>query len=405
MLSRGSSLIAATVVIASLSACFWLGDIFFNEREISFAAALGDLDGDGDLDALLANGAHETIHPDTLWINQSGAQSGTAGKFVDSGLRLAAYDSRSVSLGDLDADSDLDALVGTSGGLQVYLNRGGVQGGTPGVLQFHNRYWPDDVVGQWYASLGDLDGDGDLDAYIGTCCGAIADSDAGPRWMPAADLVWLNDGAGNFSDSGQRLGTQGTMQAALGDLDGDGDLDVYAANDFAVMDTQDTIQRNQPDQVWLNNGAAGFSDSGQRLGQWASRAVALGDLDADGDLDAFVGGQEFALVWLNDSAGHVHPQRPEAGRSGSQCRFPGRPGRRWRPGCRGLLRDQAQVWLNDGQGTFLLSGQQVALPRDYAPALGDLDGDGDLDLFAGYLEKRYSVWWNDGFGRLGRSWR
>lgn len=402
---RGHSLIYVIAMLASATACYRLEELSFGGPEISHAAALGDLDGDGDLDALLANGANEGMHPDTLWINQSGAQGNTAGKFIDSGLRLFAQDSRSVALGDLDADGDLDALVGTSGGLLVYLNPGGLQGGAPGNLQYRSGYWPDDVAGLWHVSLGDLDGDGDLDAYVAICCGGIAYGDAEPWWMPASDLVWLNDGAGNFSDSGQRLGAQGTMGAALGDLDGDGDLDVYAANDSSVMDAQGNDQKNQPDQVWLNDGAGAFTDSGQRLGEWASRAVALGDLDADGDLDAFVGGREFALVWLNDGAGRFSDSGQRLGDLEARAIFLGDLDADGDLDALLSSQEQAQVWLNDGRAAFLLSGQQVSLTRGYAPALGDLDGDGDLDLFAGYLEQRYSVWWNDGFGRLGKSWR
>jgi len=405
IMKRWRSRIFTVVLIASALACYGLADISFAQHKISNAAALGDLDGDGDPDALLANGANEYMHPDTLWINQSGAQGGAAGKFIDSGLRLAAQDSHSVTLGDLDADGDLDALIGATGSLLVYLNSGGAQGGTPGRLQYHSQGGTEDVAGLWYASLGDLDGDGDLDAYIAICCGGVAYGDADPWWMPAADLVWLNDGSGNFEDSGQRLGAQGTMAAALGDLDGDGDLDAYAANDFATIDAQGNDRQNQPDQVWLNDGAAGFSDSGQRLGEWASRAVALGDLDADGDLDAFVGGREFAVVWLNDGTGRFTHIGQQLGELEARAVFLGDLDRDGDLDGLVTSRDQTQVWLNDGLGSFLLSGQKVVLPRDYAPALGDLDGDGDLDLFAGYLEENYSVWWNDGFGRLGKSWR
>jgi hypothetical protein len=78
--------------------------------------------------------------------------------------------------------------------------------------------------------LGDLDGDGDLDAFV-----ANAASSAG-----APNTVWLNDGRGTFSDSGLRLGNEVSYGLDLGDLDGDGDLDAFAANN------------SPPNAVWLN---------------------------------------------------------------------------------------------------------------------------------------------------------
>jgi hypothetical protein len=108
-----------------------------------------------------------------------------------------------------------------------------------------------------------------------------------------ANRVWVNDGSGSFSDSGEALGSSDSRAVALGDVDGDGDLDAFVAN-----------YGGQANRVWVNDGNGGFSDSGQALGYSDSRAVALGDVDGDGDLDAFVANANQAnRVWVNDGSG------------------------------------------------------------------------------------------------------
>jgi FG-GAP-like repeat len=91
-----------------------------------------------------------------------------------------------------------------------------------------------------------------------------------------------------FTNSGQALGSSDTTAVALGDLDGDNDLDALVMN-----------YQNEPDRVWLNDGNGSFTDSGQVIEFSCSSSIALGDLDGDNDLDTFVGKSSANEVWLN----------------------------------------------------------------------------------------------------------
>jgi hypothetical protein len=393
------------LILLVASGCAMVGLPISNNSIESNAAALGDLDGDGDLDSFLANGSDEAAFTDTIWINQGGAQAGQAGKFAVSRQQLGGQDSYSLGVGDLDRDGDLDAVAGNAGGFIVYLNLGNRQGGRPGQFIVQNRYDESEgAKGIFNVVLGDLNGDGALDVYEANCCGAIS-SVHDTNSLITYSHIWLNDGNGDFSESGQRLGIQGSQAAALGDLDGDGDLDVFSADDSAVIDAQGTLERNLPDRVWLNDGSGHFGDSGQRLGQFPSTAVALGDLDGDGDLDAFVATRGPALVWLNDGAAQFSDSGQRLGDQRARAAWLGDLDSDGDLDAFIIAAEGASIWLNDGEGRFSLSRQELNIPQNYASALGDLDGDGDLDLFAGFVDRDFQVWWNDGFGRLGTSWR
>jgi uncharacterized repeat protein (TIGR01451 family) len=313
----------------------------------SRAVALGDLDGDGDLDAFVANigtGPFGEGGADEIWLNDG------MSTFTDSGQSLGSSTSYAVALGDLDGDSDLDAFVG--GVNKVWLNDGGVQGGTSGNFTDSGQ----SLDTSYAVALGDLDGDGDLDAL-------------------ASPKVWLNDGWGTFTDSGQSLvGSAGSTTAALGDLDKDGDIDAVASF-----------------EVWLNDGWGTFTDSGQGLGTSSSRAVVLGDLDRDGDLDVFVGNWGQAnKVWLNDGGvqggtlGTFTDSGQSLGSSLSRAVTLGDvDGDDDLDAFVGNTSQANKVWLNGGWGTFTDSGQSLGSFTSRAVVLGDLDGDGDLDTFVG----------------------
>ncbi len=311
----------------------WLNDgqgrFLLSEQNIGagMGVDLGDLDGDGDLDTFVTSW-HQAS---TVWLNNGGHQGGRTGIFTDSGQVLGEPDSWDVALGDLDSDGDLDAVVARSSANTVWLNEGGIQGGNPGAFSDSGQR-----LGSAYTAaveLGDLDADGDLDAltvgwnepgrvWLNDGSGTLTDSgyslspgyihihglalgdmdndgDLDAFLAGAPNQVWLNDGTGAFSEIEQRLPGSAGDTVALGDVDGDGDLDVF----LAVGDWG-----NSDDKVWLNEGDGRLTDSGLSLSDVFSSGVGLGDLDNDGDLDAFVshgelgksiGGEVPEEVWLN----------------------------------------------------------------------------------------------------------
>jgi hypothetical protein len=271
--------------------------------DVTGAVGFGDVDGDSDLDALIGNNFPDL---NRLYLNDG------AGSFSDATTQLPTLPSsaQAIALGDVDADLDPDALIGNNAHPdRLYLNDGS------GVFSDGTAQLPANPTYTQAVALGDVDGDVDLDAFVGS-----------PFSSP--NRLYLNDGAGLFTDASVQLPPMTFSQTvALGDMDGDFDLDIVAASDFQSL-------------LLVNNGSGTFSSA---PGPFPSSGgniygVALGDVDGDGDLDVLFG------------CGNGH---------------------------------QNLLYRNNGSGTF--SNATSQLPQIYdqtnAVALGDMDGDSDLDAW------------------------
>ncbi len=284
-----------------------------------------------------------------------------------------------IGLGDFDGDGDLDVVFSNMAldNSQILLNDG--NGRFDDTGQELTR-------GGHGVGIGDLDGDSDLDLFM-TCAGF----DDGEREYDRRSKVYLNDGTGGFTDSGQDLGDSvpSGNSVDLFDYDADGDLDAFVT------------YYQLPDKVYLNDGEGRFFDSGVTMPEnvdWA-------DLDSDGDVDMFVrspgegfrtllndGDGNFSDTWAFEDTtfqrvlahlgdingdGEVDVIITHGRREGS---YPTR------------------LFLNDGSGGMELAEQALHPTFAGRIGLGDLDGDGDVDILQTSLGSPHAIWLNDGNG-------
>jgi len=300
--------------------------------------AVGDIDGDGDLDLVTANFNANTV---SVRLNNG------AGVFSGSQEVAVRENPLMVALGDVDADGDLDILTANDDGLNtvsIALNGGSSTGSNTGL--FPSPYYLFASGRLNGLALADVDNDGDLDLLLLSYAGKSVD-------------IYLNSNGypGSFNASSSVALTSSAEFLAMGDVDGDGDLDMLVPNNAG-----NTVN------LRLNNGAGKFTAAPDIAVDPNPFKAALADVDADGDLD---------LVTTNQ---------------GSQWAF--------------------SVRLNGGDATgsntgVFSGGQRVGLSyRPFDTAVGDMDGDGDLDLVAtnayvDYANPAYlSVRLNGGSGPL-----
>ncbi len=369
-----------------------------------------------------------------------------------------------LAAGDVDNDGDSDLLAAGYGDLVLLLQdaSGRLVRGPPIELGFaqrleYGRAREKGGAPLWLTSLAlfDADGDGNLDLYA--CAyleldpsdpprhalgeGALAvpcrwkgyEVFCGPSGMKAqADRLFLGDGRGHFADRSAALVDQ---RAAFGlgvaafDADGDGDSDLYVAND------------STPNFLWINDGSGKFADVALSAGVALSKdgmaeagmGVAVADVDRDGRLDLCVtnfSGEPTQLylgadigfrslthrlgllretrallswgVHLIDFDGDTFPELltmnghvyPQADLEGTGTRYHQAP-TLWR--------------LVEPNGEFKLTLAQPSAERSLlgkvvgarGSAVGDLDNDGRSDVVVNHIDAKASVVMN----RLGRAQR
>jgi hypothetical protein len=116
---------------------------------------------------------------------------------------------------------------------------------------------------------------------------SVANAEGSIATAPVSDIhVTCENLAGSFSNGLDAA----TLAVALGNVDDDGDLDLVTGN------------YNEANRIWFNDGNGNFSDSGQELGSRGARSLALGDVDGDGDLDLAAGNYNQAnRIYLNQT--------------------------------------------------------------------------------------------------------
>lgn len=315
---------------------------------------LADINGDGLVDLLFANGGdYETAGEPEL--SRVFLNTGSGEMFEEATQQVFGPDgmlARVIKVRDLNGDAHPDIIVGTTFQTQSQLYLGEGAGNFTNVTSTH---LPQIEASVGDLEFGDVDNDGDLDVVLADWgSGSPMENDGGRT------MLWLNDGTAHFSDATDThmpdVLVKFSWELELVDIDNDYDLDILVScktcegsklfendgagqfdditqtslpqfsnnYDFEAMDMNGdgyldlvTINDGNPrEHIFINNGGNGFEDATEQL--WPrseniphdDNMAAFLDYDSDGDADFLIGslnGPDRLLV--NDGSGQLTMDR------------------------------------------------------------------------------------------------
>lgn len=274
---------------------------------VGSGAAVGDVDGDGDLDIFLSR-CDSTDPPGgpSQMLRNDGVANGFATFTPVNWVPPILSCAHGAAFGDYDRDGDLDLFVTMNGRDRLYRNDGvGLLGGFVDVTVTANvaGMSDDSNSGAYFA---DVNHDGLLDLYV---LGQLSQPTPAPHPRDA-NRLYLNRGGDMFEDVSASAGAAGAgsaQAAAFADLDNDGEIEIYVANDQFAINGVGGAQALDPDH-WLDPVA--FDDRGvptyidrsaayRTNGNRSSMGVAIHDVDGDGRDEIFVSdwGKNHLQVW------------------------------------------------------------------------------------------------------------
>jgi hypothetical protein len=400
---------------------------------------LFDYDGDGDPDVLFVDAGslpgYQGEAPRTRLFRNDGG-----GHFVDvterSGIKVSGYGMGGAAA-DVDGDGNLDLFLTAFGRNQLFHNNGDgtfadvtAKAGVGGEPRWNTS-----------AAFADVDRDGHLDLYVASYidfslehnrfCGDPSKGIQGyctpQAYEGTRHTFYRNRGDGTFEDATQKAGLGEGKGAGLGvvwgDVDNDGWPDLYVAND------------QSPNFLYRNRGNGTFEDislpSGTAYGPKGlpegSMGVDFGDYDNDGLLDLGVANFELETnaLYHNNGAGLFADNRYLAGIAEPSLLFLGfglafadfdQDGDLDLILANGNVQDHPErfggvntygqpnhLYENLGGGRFRRVAESgLDTVRSHrGMAVGDLDGDGDLDVVVVALNDRAEVYENLGAGGVG----